>query len=181
MQAQTLNERFFDYENMIYKVIRGFSFSQEDAEDIFQDVYMHSVNNVEALKDISCLGGWLKTITKNHCLNILRKNNKAVKTDEIEVYVKDHAKLDGSSVTFEESPYDPREVELSWEHMKCILATIRCRKNARVVDMFYMESKKTRVIAEELDMSQNTVLSHLRRFRMIMKESLKTLLDEGDL
>ena len=176
MQAIRINDCFDRYKGMIYKTITAFALRPEDVEDIYQDVYIKSADNIHKLKDPRCLPGWLQSITRNLCLNHLRSRKHNFCVENIEVHIADHAGLDGSNVQFAEDREDELRLTIASQHMKVILDSLENSDRKTAARLFYLENYKAREVAAMTNMSLNTTLSHLRRFRRLLNEALQTLL-----
>lgn len=177
--SQKLSEYFTSYRNLIFKTIRGFSLSTEDSQDIFHDVFLKAAENYDKLRDKKCVGGWLQTITRNLCLTHLRNNKASFSCDNVEIYVLDHAVIDGSTVEFADKRAEEIKLNLAKEQMFTIISGLGPSDRKSVAMLYYVHNMSTKTIAEELDMSQNTVLSHLKRFRSLLKTALLTLAEES--
>ena len=61
------------YQNMVFSTARRLLGNDSEAEDISQEVFLKAYERFEDLKESSTLGGWLKTVTRNLCLNHLTR------------------------------------------------------------------------------------------------------------
>lgn len=70
------NERAWEalierYEALIYTVARRTGLSQNDASDVFQEVCLILLKNLQDIRDSDRLGGWLATTAKREALRML--------------------------------------------------------------------------------------------------------------
>jgi len=77
-----LVERYSRYVYAI--VVQGFRLPQQDAEDVFQDVFAKAYEHLARLRDDSALRPWLAQLTRNACLDRLRVAPREEATAELE-------------------------------------------------------------------------------------------------
>lgn len=61
------------YQNMVFTTAIRLLGKEAEAEDISQEVFLKAYERYEELKDSPTVGGWLKTVTRNLCLNHLSR------------------------------------------------------------------------------------------------------------
>ena len=72
-----------DYQAFVFKIAYSFVRDVQRSEDISQDVFLDAYRSLERLKDYSKLSGWLKAVTRNKCIDFLKKNSqKIISIDE---------------------------------------------------------------------------------------------------
>ena len=116
------------------------------------------------------LGGQL---ARNECLQTLRRQ-KARPTiqpeDGLEEILVDE--YDGmASIRFEHSLNLVRK----------LVESHKVEPRASVARMFYLQEKPVKDIAETLNLKQNTVLCHLRRFRLSISKALCDMVESGEI
>ncbi len=84
------------YQNFVYSTAFRYLNSEADAEDVSQEVFIKAIDSIDKFRGDSSLKTWLYRITKNNCLNILRKKKLLsffgmYKDQEIEFDIKDPA------------------------------------------------------------------------------------------
>lgn len=177
LDFQTLYKRHFQ---AVRAVVSRFNFHNGMADDLIQDIFIQAWEHQSSLKEPAAFSGWLMVIARNRCLNEIRKAKKTVsiagtdfyddeepsKTDVILVAEDDHA-----SLHFEHSLGLLRELIKMHEG----------EPRATVAKLFYLEQKPVKDIGEILGLNQNTVLSHLRRFRLIVSQAMLQLIEEKGL
>jgi RNA polymerase sigma factor (sigma-70 family) len=55
--------------NLAYRILNN----REDAEDILQDSFVECFKNIDSFRFESTFGAWLKKITVNKCINLIKK------------------------------------------------------------------------------------------------------------
>src|SRR2546425_3701366 len=61
------------YQNMVFTTAVRLLGSEAEAEDVSQEVFLKAYERYAELKGSPTLGGWLKTVTRNLCLNHLSR------------------------------------------------------------------------------------------------------------
>jgi RNA polymerase sigma-70 factor, ECF subfamily len=61
------------YQNMVYSTAVRLLASDADAQDVAQDVFLKAYEHFEEIRNSPTAGGWLKTVTRNLCLNHLSR------------------------------------------------------------------------------------------------------------
>lgn len=84
------------YQNFVFSTALRYLNSDLDAEDVTQEVFIKAIDSIDKFRGDSSLKTWLYRITKNNCLNILRKKKVLsffgmYKDQEIEFDIKDPA------------------------------------------------------------------------------------------
>jgi RNA polymerase sigma-70 factor, ECF subfamily len=64
------------YQDMVYSTAMRIVGNDAQAQDIAQDVFLKAFEHFERLRTSPTIGGWLKTVTTNHCLNHLSRYRK---------------------------------------------------------------------------------------------------------
>lgn len=154
---------------MVRKVVRQFNFRDAAADDLVQDIFLLAWKKRSYLRDLEALSGWLKTIAYNQCVNQSRaQSRQRQRFVSLECY--DHEIESPESRTLFDVSLSQFE-----KHMDVLEDLIRCHKHEarrEIAKLFYLEHKTIQEIVETLAMNQNTVLSHLRRFRLIVTQAM---------
>lgn len=174
-----------DYENMyvahfpkMKRFAKEYIQSEEDAENIVQDVFLELWEKREVLSMPVNLMAFLFTATKNRCIDYLRRKILAKETinkmqEEQQILLK--MKFE-SLEAFDHDFLNENDVEKILEQAinslpeKCRLIFVKSR----------IEGKKQKKIAEELDVSINTVETQMgiayRKLRIALSDYLPLLL-----
>lgn len=64
------------YEQMVFRVCRGFAVFTEDADDLMQEVFIKAFRALDTFNQQAAFSTWLYRITLNTCLNYKRKNER---------------------------------------------------------------------------------------------------------
>lgn len=61
------------YQDMVYSTAMRLLGSDADAQDMAQEAFMRAYDHFADLQGSTTAGGWLKTVTRNLCLNHLTR------------------------------------------------------------------------------------------------------------
>ncbi len=177
LDFQTLYKNHY---HAVRSVVSRFRFTDAAQDDLIQDIFVQAWQNLSSLKEPAAFSGWLMTIARNRCLNEVRKTKKNVSiamTDSLGDVE------DGSMEVILVA--DDSTASLHFEHSIALLRELielhEGEPRATVARMFYLEEKSVKDISDGLSMNQNTVLSHLRRFRLIVAQAMVKLVEEKGL
>lgn len=72
------------YQNMVYSTAVRILGNETDAQDISQEVFLRAYKHFESISRSETVGGWLKTVTRNLCINHLTRyrNRWTIFTDQ---------------------------------------------------------------------------------------------------
>lgn len=140
------------YSNLIYRVAFSMLNTKDDAEDIFQNVFIKFYENFDKFDNEEYKKSWLIRVTVNECKSLLRKK-----------WFKKHEELDENMMIQKE------ENEVLYEVQKLP------KKYQVVIYLFYYEKYKEKEIAKMIGITENGVKSRIKR----AKEMLKNMLEGG--
>lgn len=92
------------YERLIYNIALRAGLSKEDCADVFQDVCVLLMNNLEKLTGDFNVAGWLTTTTRWECLRVLREKKRTTSFTEMEAE-------DGTTLIDQSPSSDPMPLE----------------------------------------------------------------------
>lgn len=149
---ENISQLLEKYGDMVMRIAYTYLKNKADAEDIVQDVFIQIMKRPPAFNDEKHEKAWLICVTKNHCINALKKRNTC--------------SLDRVTPA---AAYDEYTAE------SAVLTAVQSlpEKYRIVVYMYYYEGYATREIASLLKMNHTTVRSCLRRARAQLKDLLK--------
>ena len=145
------------YMNLVYGTCLKYLKNTDDAQDAVMDIFEKLTKKIHT-SQIKNFKGWLYTVSKNHCLEILRR----AKTVGI--------KESSAALVYSESVYHPDSVD-NEEELR-ILKT--CMENLDVVQrdcirLFYFEKMNYQDIALHLSIQYNQVRSRIQNGRRNLK------------
>lgn len=139
--------------SLAYHFLRDRSLAEEVAQEVFLDLY----RNMTAIKSATHLTFWLRKVATNRCIDYARraKARPQVSLEEIK----------------EPTAPIPRRDYLLSETLKRLVAALP-ETPRMVVILRYQEDLDPTEIAKLLNMSINTVKSHLRRSLSLLRDKL---------
>ncbi|MDL2281510.1 RNA polymerase sigma-70 factor [Parabacteroides sp. OttesenSCG-928-G06] len=175
MYSPGFGQHNFDQVYVIYysrmlRFAREYLMQEEDAENVVQDIFLFLWEKRDVLDIKVSLTAYLFTLVRNRCLDFLR--HQSVK----EEFSKDYEMKRMALEQFNHSFTSDEDIETIIQEAICKLPE-RCRE---VFIKSRIEGKKYKEIAEELNISVNTVENQisiaLRKLRVELKDYLPLLL-----
>ena len=166
---------YHNYSRLVASIAANFPLTPQQREEVCQDVFVIVWQRQEQLQHEHAFASWLGTITRHRCLNELRRKKPTIPLEDVtEEVIHAH----------QEASIQPREDAWQW-HLEVSIGLLhrliedhRSPMRRRVAQLFYVDALSVVAISEQLNICPNTVLSHLRRFRLIVEKSLMRLADE---
>jgi RNA polymerase sigma factor (sigma-70 family) len=165
-----------DYGNRLFSFIRNRVKSDEDAEDILQDVW-YKLSNTSEAEPIEQLGSWLFTVARNRITDMYRKQ-KPTSLDDF-VYEDEDGEINYKDILLSDfkSPEDEELKKMFWaEFSKALDELPKEQKDAFLQNE--MEDKTFREMAEESGESIKTLISRKRYAVLHLREKLDSLYNE---
>ena len=148
---EDIRETIEKYADMVYRIALTRSGSRENAEDIFQDVFMKYSQKSPKFQNEEHKKAWIITVTINISKNFVNQawNKKTVTLDE--------------NINFETK-----------EESEVFSIVCELPDNYRtVIYLFYYEGYKTKEIALMLKTKEGTIKTWLSRARQALKEKME--------
>ncbi|MCC6164470.1 MAG: sigma-70 family RNA polymerase sigma factor [Acidobacteria bacterium] len=144
------------YQRTVYTLAWHGLRDQMAAEDVAQDVFLQLHTALPRIASGAHLGAWLRRTTSHRVIDALRARRVPRSLEDI------------AELQVDAAPSDPLADRLVHR------ALARLAPRARVVVMLrYMDDLAPTEIADALDMSLNTVKSHLRRGLLVLRARLQ--------
>jgi RNA polymerase sigma-70 factor (ECF subfamily) len=141
------NELVERYSRYVYAIcVRGFRLGDEDAEDVFQDVFTRAFMRLETLRDDSALRPWLAQLTRRRCLDAISSSGREQPADETLV---------------DEGSADMEEVEAAFAVREAVAGLSDACQD--ILDRFFAQDQSYRTISDELDIPPGTIASRIAR------------------
>jgi RNA polymerase sigma-70 factor (ECF subfamily) len=148
------------YQRLVYSLALRMLSDGHEAEDLAQEVFMQLHRRLDRIESDAHLLFWLRKVTTNLAIDRLRQDRKA------------------AILPLDEDPGiadEPREGDpLLQRKLRALVARLPAAARA-VVLLRFQEDMDPTEIAEALDMSINTVKSHLRRSMAALREGFSEL------
>ena len=140
----------------VYSLALRMLSDRHDAEDLAQEVFLGLHRNLASLESVTHLGFWLRKVTLNRAIDRLRRRPRHEFPLE-----------EAGALISESTDRDP----LLQRRLRALLAQLPPAPRA-VVLLRYQEDLNPNEIARTLNMSINTVKSHLKRSLATLRERL---------
>jgi RNA polymerase sigma-70 factor, ECF subfamily len=141
-----LVERFSRY---VYAIaVQGFRLSQQDAEDVFQDVFARVYERLGSLRDDDAVRPWIAQLTRRVCIDRLRAGSR------------------DSDTALADLPEQPAEDTLSAleEAFDVHEAMAELPQNCQqILDRFFACDESYRTIGDNLGLPAGTIASRISR------------------
>lgn len=154
---EIFNQAIEKYGDMVYRIAMNQMKTKEDADDIFQEVFIKWMQHHDEFNSKEHEKAWLIRVTINQCKSVYASSwhqKTTEMTDEI-----------ANSLKVEDQVEEESE----------LLSVIRKlpEKYASVIYLFYYEELSTAEIAMTLKEKESTIRTHLTRARRKLKSMLK--------
>jgi RNA polymerase sigma-70 factor (ECF subfamily) len=178
LDFQTLYKKHYQ---AVRAVVSRFKFQDATADDLIQDIFVQAWQNLGSLKEQAAFSGWLMTIARNRCLNELRKTKRTVSVSGTDALSEEEGAAGMEVILVADDEFASLHFEQSLTLLRQLIQMHEGEPRATVARYFYLEQMSVKDICDNLQMNQNTVLSHLRRFRLIVSQAMLQLAEEKGL
>jgi RNA polymerase sigma-70 factor (ECF subfamily) len=146
-----------DYQRSVYSLALRMLSDRQNAEDLAQEVFLRLYRNLSSVGSVAHLSFWLRKVTLNGAIDRIRRDSRydAVPLDEADGLASDAVDAD----------------PLLERRLRLLLQQLSPAPRA-VLLLRYQEDLDPTEIARTLNMSINTVKSHLKRSLATLRESL---------
>ncbi len=165
-----------EYGKQLFGFIRGRVKTDEDAEDILQDVWQQfvSVTETEAIESVS---GWLYRVARNKIIDRSRKRKTDSLDDHFEHDEDSNFSLPDIMVSESLSPEMEQLKQLFWEELFAALEELPEKQRTAFVKN-ELEDKTLQEIAVEEEENLKTIISRKRYAVMHLRERLEYVYNE---
>ncbi|HKG06933.1 MAG TPA: RNA polymerase sigma-70 factor [Pedobacter sp.] len=155
------------YHRRIYTYALQILHSDVQAEEVTQEIFLKLWTQSATLHTIDNLEGWLKTMTRNRCLNLFRRIVLEAKHDH------------DLSKNYKESHNETEESILLNDTRNLLNAAIELlpAQQKEVYQLCHVEGLKYEEAAERLNISPNTVKTHMKRALASVREHIRNNTD----
>lgn len=153
---ELFNHWFNDLMGFVCSYVRD----EEVARDLVHDVFMTIWRNRNCLDFSRSLKSYLFTLARNYALNYIRHQKVVAGNEEglIQYIIKSEEELD--------------DYDLTVERLKTKLDELP-QKQREVLTRCFVDGKMYKEVAEELDISLNTVKTHVKRALKFLRDELQ--------
>jgi RNA polymerase sigma-70 factor (ECF subfamily) len=158
-----LIERFSRY---VYAIcVQGFRLREQDAEDVFQEVFTRVYVRLDSLRDDAAVRPWIAQLTRRLCLDRLAAGSREQPVDDVR----------------------PADSEQTLEELDDAFAVREALAGLsepcqEILDRFFARDESYRTIGEELELPPGTIASRISRCLRRLRDELegrKSSVDES--
>jgi RNA polymerase sigma-70 factor (ECF subfamily) len=163
-----ISELYKRYSNLVFGSCLKYFKNKHDADDAVSEIFT-LINKKLKTHEVSNFKSWLYTVTRNYCIEVLRKRNR--QRDKISV----------AESMYSESIFHPDNVvdELLLKKLaKCIEALPE--KQHMTIDLFYYQKVTYKHIALKMGISWDQVRSFMQNGRRNLKNCLESKMLKND-
>lgn len=162
-----LFEKLYDrYAKMVYNKCYGFAKSDDEAQDLTQDVFLQLFIKLRTFKGKSKFSTWLYSFTYNFCVNYINRNKQR--------------KIQDQSVQVEETEYkltedvpDESLYEMKADRLKKALEMISVEDKSLLL-LKYQDGASIKDLATLMDLGESAVKMRLKRAKERLLEIYNT-------
>ncbi|UOQ73227.1 RNA polymerase sigma factor [Hymenobacter cellulosilyticus] len=160
---------------LVFAVCRKYLRPDEDAQDAVMQLFEKLLDTLRR-HEVSNFPAWLQTTARNHCLMILRARQRAGPDGALVLHFPDAADMESSGVLHQagDATEDQELTEARLQALEHALADLP-EAQRRCLELFYLEKKCYRDIADLTGFDLGLVKSHLQNG----KRNLKRYLDSA--
>lgn len=155
----------------MFRVCLIYSCDYDTANDLLQEGFLKVFQKLHKFKDSGSLGGWIRTVITNSCIDHYRTN----KWDKKKIIIEEDYKMDALLVTF-------NEVESRFENADFLNIIKDLPEGYRIVlNLYFLEGYKHHEIAEKLGINEGTSKSQLFKAKKYLRSILEKTLSEDEI
>ncbi|KQC31654.1 RNA polymerase sigma-70 factor [Flagellimonas eckloniae] len=156
------------YAKMVYNKCYGFSKSQDEAEDLTQDVFLMLFVKLASFKGKSKFSTWLYSFTYNFCVNYVNRNKQR--------------KMSDNSVPMENTEYKLTETEVPDESIYELKASrldkalqLLTPEDKSILLLKYQDGASIKDLCELMEVGESAIKMRLKRAKAKLLEIYNTV------
>jgi RNA polymerase sigma-70 factor (ECF subfamily) len=159
--AQAWNELVERFSRFVFAIcVRGFRLSETDAEDVFQDVFAKTFEQLHRLRDDSAIRPWIAQLTRRTCIDRLRASRETPVAELEDTAADTLAQIDRAL-----------DIQLA---LGALPETC-----GEILDRFFARDETYRTIGEELGLPPGTIASRISRCLEKLKAAMEDSAPSG--
>ena len=148
--------RFAPYVHAI--AVRGYRLSEQDGEDVFQEVFLRAWTHIDSLRDDAAIRPWLGQLTRRLAIDRIRARSREIARDDLDTL------YDVPSADEVAGLDEALTVRRAIEQLPEI--------HRDIVDRFFIQGQRHATIAADLGIAEGTVASRIGRARERLRVNL---------
>ncbi len=155
------------YAKMVYNKCYGFARSEDEAEDLTQDVFLQLFIKLKMFKGKSKFSTWLYSFTYNFCVNYVNRNKQRKMSDK-------SVPVEDSEYKFTEEVPDESLYEMKASKLKEALEMISAEDKS-ILLLKYQDGATIKDLVNLLELGESAVKMRLKRAKERLLEIYNTL------
>jgi RNA polymerase sigma-70 factor (ECF subfamily) len=159
------------YQNMVFTTAIRLLGKEAEAEDIAQEVFLKAYERYDQLRDSPTAGGWLKTVTRNMCLNHLSRYRSRWRFFSEMVSDKNEEETEPEWA----APETHEQQVATADHRRLLESALQKLPRAQRVPLvlYHFDEMSYEEIAAKLKVSLSKVKTDIHRGRAALRRKLK--------
>jgi RNA polymerase sigma-70 factor (ECF subfamily) len=165
-----------NYQNMVFTTAVRLLANEAEAQDIAQEVFLRAYDHFSEISQSPTAGGWLKTVTRNLCLNHLSRYRARWRFFS---EMRDSENEEVPPLEFAAPDTHDQEVDRA-DHRELLEHALKKLPDSQRIPLvlFHFEGLAYEAIAERLNVSLSKVKTDIFRGREALRPRLKWCLKE---
>lgn len=159
-----------DNQDKFYRLAYSYVHTKDDALDVVQNAICKALENYESLKNIAAIKTWFYRIVVNESITYIKKNNKEIYSDTIEL-IMDEEQSKRIDSEHEEEILDTENISNAIEKLPIDMQTI--------IKLHFFDGLTLTEVAEITGINVNSVKTKLYRCLKRLKVDMKEVLLYG--
>ncbi|TAI46782.1 RNA polymerase sigma factor [Flagellimonas allohymeniacidonis] len=155
------------YAKMVYNKCYGFAKSDDEAEDLTQDVFLQLFIKLKMFKGKSKFSTWLYSFTYNFCVNYVNRNKQRKMSDK-------SVPMENTEYKLSEEVPDESLFEMKAKKLKKALDLITAEDKS-ILLLKYQDGASIKDLETLLEIGESAVKMRLKRAKERLMETYKTL------
>jgi len=177
--SRAYRELMHTYERRLFAFAYGFLRQNEDAMDVVQETFLRVCKNIGTFKGESAFTTWLYRITRNLCIDRLRKKNRVSMGEYNDELSNKNEAVDKPVLVSSISERTPVKDNLRRELREVLFTALESlnETHREILLLRELEGLSYGEIAEMLDIPIGTVMSRIHHARKKVQQQLKPYLE----
>ncbi|PXW86021.1 RNA polymerase sigma-70 factor (ECF subfamily) [Streptohalobacillus salinus] len=158
-------EVYRDFYKLVYGVSIQMIHDHSVAEDIVQEAFIKTIYHSPNIENEQQLIGWIRVVTRNLTLNLIRKNKKMRNQDDIESVI-------NSNINKQKDPTQAKvELRMLEDNITESMSEINS-EYLNILESKWIHGKSNKEIAEEQNSTEGAVKQKIHRARKALKKKM---------
>ena len=144
------------FSRYVYAIaVQGYRLSEQDAEDVFQEVFARTYERLDRLRDDAAVRPWLAQLTRNLCVDRIRDRARVEPAEDVD---------GGADETL-------AELDLAMT-VRDALAAVG-EPCSEILDRFFSRDESYKTISDQLELPPGTIASRISRCLVKLRGQLE--------